>query len=116
MDDTTFLHCEAAGRGVVARVRFEKVGGREAPILQEELLAAAGGFGWRLAIDLSEVTLLSSMGLGALVTLQKKCREEKGALVVFGLRKEVAEVLALTHLDRVIKIVPDLAAAKKLLV
>jgi anti-anti-sigma factor len=115
MADTTFLHCERAGRGVAARVRCEKVGGREAPILQQELMDAAEKAGWRLAINFVDVTLLSSMGLGALVTLQKKCREEKGVLVIFGLGKELVEVLALTHLDRILKIVPDSESAKKLL-
>jgi len=78
-------------------------------------MTAAEKAGWRLAINFTEVTLLSSMGLGALVTLQKRCREEKGVLVIFGLGKELAEVLALTHLDRVLKIVPDSESATKFL-
>ncbi|MGE3107141.1 MAG: STAS domain-containing protein [Phycisphaerales bacterium] len=100
-------------RASIAVVTVDKVGGREAPIVQQELTAAAEASRWRLGIDLSGVTLLSSIGLGALVTLHKRAREEGGAVVIFGIGKELMDVLKLTHLDRVLSIVKDSSAATK---
>lgn len=97
----------------MAVVTCEKVGGREAPIVQQELAVAAELAGWRLVVDLGAVTMLSSIGLGALVTLHKRCREEGGVFVVCGIGKEIRELLKITHLDRVLTIVKDAAAGVK---
>ncbi len=121
MSESSFIRVESlppdcvrpGGRAAIAVVTVEKVGGREAPIVQQELTAAAEGAKWRLGVDFSGVTLLSSIGLGALVSIHKKAREEGGVLVVFGVGKEITEVLKLTHLDRVLTIVKDAAAAMK---
>jgi len=116
MNDSTFIkiaHLPAGQRGAIAAVTVEKVGGREAPIVQEELIAAAAAAKWRLGVDLSGVTLLSSIGLGALVAIHKQCREQGGLLVVCGLGKELQDILKLTHLDRILRIVKDCDAATK---
>ena len=124
MADSSFVRIEPlpsdvvrpGGRAAIAVVTIEKVGGREAPILQHELTAAAEASRWRLAVDLTAVTLLSSIGLGALVALHKKSREESGAFVIFGVGKELMGVLKLTHLDRVLVISKDATAAMKAIV
>lgn len=124
MADSSFIRVESlppdflrpGGRAAIAVVTVEKVGGREAPIVQQELTVAAEAAKWRLAVDLSGVTLLSSIGLGALVSLHKKAREESGAFVIFGVGKELHDVLKITHLDRVLSIVKDAAAAIKAIV
>jgi anti-sigma B factor antagonist len=104
------------GRASIAVVTIEKVGGREAPIVQQELTAAAEASRWRLAVDLSGVTLLSSIGLGALVAIHKRAKDEGGAFVIFGVGKELMGVLKLTHLDRVLGISKDAASAMKAIV
>lgn len=116
MNESTFLHVEnnpPPARGALAVITCEKVGGREAPIVQQELTVAGESAGWRLAVDLAAVTMLSSIGLGALVMLHKKCREEGGVFVVCGIGKELRELLKITHLDRVLTIVKDAAAGVK---
>lgn len=101
------------GRAAIAVLTVEKVGGREAPIVQQELTAAAEASKWRLAVDCSGVTLLSSIGLGAFVSIHKKAKEEGGAFVIFNVGKEIMDVLKLTHLDRVLTITKDAASAIK---
>jgi anti-sigma B factor antagonist len=115
MSESSYVRVEKlpGGQCTVATVTFEKVGSREAPIVQNELFAAAEGGRWRLLVDLSQVTLLASMGLGALVSLHKKCKEEGGGMVVCGLGKDLLALLKLTHLDRVFRIVADRDAGIK---
>lgn len=113
MSESSYVRVEKlpGGQCAVATVIFEKVGSREAPIVQQELYDAAENARWRVVVDLSAVTLLASMGLGALVSLHKKCKEEAGSMVVCGLGNELLSLLKLTHLDRVFKICSDRDAA-----
>lgn len=113
MTGSTHLSIENAANAVIAIVRCEKVGAREAEILQAEVRKAAPERKWRLVIDLAEVTLLASMGLGALVTLHKEAASNGGRLVICNLRPEILELLRLTHLERVLRIQPDREAALK---
>lgn len=115
MAESTYVRVEKlpGGQCTVAAVIFEKVGSREAPIVQQELYTAGENGRWRLVVDLSAVTLLASMGLGALVSLHKRCKEESGAMVVCGVGKDLHALLKLTHLDRVFKICEDRTAAIK---
>lgn len=115
MAESSYVKVEKlpGGQCTVATVTFEKVGSREAPIVQQELYSAAEGGRWRIVVDLSSVTLLASMGLGALVSLHKKCKEESGSMIVCGLGKDLFALLKLTHLDRVFRICDDREAAVK---
>lgn len=112
-ESSTHLAIETTDRAVVGIVRTEKVGGREAQILETELRKAAPARQWRLVIDLSDVTLLASMGLGLLVTLHKEASNNGGRVAICGLRPEIVQLLKVTHLERVLKIYADRDAALK---
>ena len=68
-----------------------------------------------LALDLSELTFINSGGLGAIVAAHRRCRERSGALCVINPRPAVAQVLRITHLDRLIATYPDTDSALKAL-
>ena len=112
-ETTTHLAVENTDRAVVAVVRCEKVGGREAQIIEEDLRKAAPARSWRMVIDLKEVTLLASMGLGLLVTMHKEASSHGGKLAICGLNADIIQLLRVTHLERVLKIHPDRDAALK---
>jgi anti-anti-sigma factor len=104
------------GAGIVlATVNCELVGARESPIIEAEVRAKGPSRGWKIVMDLKGVTLLASMGLGMLVNLNRACANEGGRLVVCNVSPDIMGVMKVTHLDRIIKIVPDIEAAKKLL-
>lgn len=115
MTDTSMVNLDTSGPHLIARVQAQKVGSREAQVIENELRSVAPTRVWKIAIDLSEVTLLASMGLGMLVSLHKACAQNGGKLVICGLRGDLLTLLKITHLERVLKIVPDLDAAKKAL-
>ena len=116
MSDGVLVNVDAdTGAGIVlTTVKCEKVGARESQIIESEVRAKAPSRKWKVVMDLKEVTLLASMGLGMLVSLHKSCASEGGKLVVCNVGPDLMQVLKITHLERVLKIVPDLEAAKKL--
>ena len=65
-----------------------------------------------IVLDLSRVDYMSSAGLGTVVWLGKRMREEKQDYAISGLRDRVAQVFKLSGLDRILPIYPDLAAAE----
>lgn len=57
----------------------------------------------RVVVDLAAVSFMDSSGLGALIAGLKKARQEGGDLRITGVTQQVATVLALTNLDRVLQ-------------
>ena len=113
--DSTFVSTEIVNGHLVAHLKCEKVAERESSIISGELGTLAAKHAWKVALDMTEVMLLASVGLGALVSLNKNCKANAGKLVVFGLGNELFEVLKITRLDRVITITKDRDAALKAL-
>lgn len=113
MGESSYTAIASPGPPAVARVRREKVSELEAKVIENELLAAAEGASWKMAVDMSEVRFLTSAGIGTLVTLHKSCRAGGGKMAVFGLAPEIVELLRITKLDRVFTIAADRAAAVK---
>ena len=65
----------------------------------------------RIVCDLTNVGLLDSAGLSALVAGLKATRERGGSLKLVGLNPQVAHLFRLTLLDRVFEVYPSLEAA-----
>ena len=66
-----------------------------------------------MVLDLSEVMLLASAGLGALLTINKACKAGGGSLAIFGTSDEIVGVLKITKLDKVLQIRTGRDAALK---
>ena len=64
----------------------------------EKLLARQIG---RVEVDLSQLRMLDSSGVGALVSLYKQVRSRGGEVVVVGLRDQPLAIFRLLRLDRV---------------
>lgn len=60
----------------------------------------------RLALDLSQVDFIDSSGLGALVSGLKTARTAGGDLRLVAATEQVAGVLRLTNLDRILRVYP----------
>lgn len=56
--------------------------------------------------DFSNCNFIDSTGLGALVSIYKKCVEKGGSVKLKALKPEVEKLFKLTRLDRVFEICP----------
>ena len=82
-----------------------------APRLKSAIDQAVDGGTPRVVVDLTAVSFMDSSGLGALIAGLKKARQSSGDLRITGVNQQVATVLALTNLDRVLRSHPSVEAA-----
>jgi anti-sigma B factor antagonist len=82
-----------------------------APRLKAAIDEAVEGGSHRLVVDLGRVAFMDSSGLGALIAGLKKTRQASGDLRITGVNDQVATVLSLTNLDRVLRAHPSVEAA-----
>ena len=115
MIDTTHVKTEAASGVLIARIKCEKLSEYESLIVQNEISGLAPGFNWKVAIDFDQVTIISSVGLGMLVSLNSLAKAAKGRIALFGMNDSIRSVFKLTRLDSGFTIVVDHSAAVKAL-
>lgn len=82
-----------------------------APRLKEAVDQVVEGGRSRVVVDMAEVTFMDSSGLGALIAGLKKARQRNGDLRISGMNDQVATVLRLTNLDRVLRAHSSVEAA-----
>lgn len=95
-------------RGVLtARLVGPSVGQREAPIIASEIRRAIERFGRAvrvLVLDLTDVTLICSMGLGMCIDVRNRAVKAKARSVLFGLSPEIDGLFRLMRIERLYKI------------
>jgi anti-anti-sigma factor len=100
---------------LIARLTLEKLGEYEANAVQGDLAQVARASGWKVVLDLQDVQLIASAGLGLLVSLNKQARSNKGQVVLCGLNDHLRQLLKSTRLDAGLTIKPDVEAGYKAL-
>jgi anti-sigma B factor antagonist len=105
MDDGQLMRLVPHASITIADVQCEKIAQREAQVIETELKAIAPTRKSRVIIDLAQVEMVASMGLGMLVTMHKTCAQAGGKLVICGLKPDLLALLKITHLDRVLTVV-----------
>ena len=113
MSESQYIKSETVGEVLATQILWEKVTDRECGAVLNDLVEAARGFSWRIALDLSKVMLLASAGLGMLINLHKQCTTGGGKLVVFGLSDELVELMKLTKLNKLLTFADSRDAAIK---
>ncbi len=93
---------ERRGRAVVMRARG-RLDARTSPLLLQraEQARPAGG---HLVLNLAEVSFLSSAGVGALMVLAEKARQDGGSLRLAPVSAAARSVLGVLNLDRFLTI------------
>lgn len=83
-----------------------------APELKSELLVLnAEGYS-NIILDLSQVNLIDSSGLSAILVANRLCKQSKGSLVLCGIHPNVQKLIGISQLDSILQIMPTLAEAK----
>lgn len=101
------IETEILGRAVVLKP-LGRIDQNTAVIFQERLLAALdGGANCAVALDMSGVDFLSSVGLRALMIAHKRCQANGAKLVLFALTPVVREVFSISRFDTVLRCFED---------
>lgn len=79
--------------------------------LKEEVLRRLERGDRKFVFDFDRTGFIDSSGLGALVSLSKKVREEEGELRLAGLNEELRTLFELTRLDTLFQISDSRSAA-----
>jgi anti-sigma B factor antagonist len=72
--------------------------------LKQKMLDELEGGARKLLVDFSQTGYIDSSGLGVLVSLSKKIREQGGALRLAGLNEDLRTLFELTKLDTLFQI------------
>jgi anti-sigma B factor antagonist len=83
---------------VVARPRTPKLSDHDAQVLEPEILQLTTKHGNVLVVDLSEVLLMGSTGLGMLINLRKKLGALNGKLALAAMNDDLFNVMKITKL------------------
>jgi anti-anti-sigma factor len=110
---SSFVQSQIEHGVLVARLDREKIGEYESPVIRAEVESVAPGANWRVVLDLSDVRMVASAGLGAFVTLNKTCKDKGGRLALCNMDEMLRQVFEMTKLHRVLTIAATRDAAIK---
>jgi len=106
------IEFEQGGQIIVVRVRTQRLDAATAPSLKTKVGQKLDQGARNIVMDLSEVELLDSTGLGSLLSILKRIPPD-GRFVLSGCGPSVMELMKLTRLDRVLQFYPDTDTASK---
>lgn len=99
----------------IGRVTCPHISEREGAVIIAETVPTIHTTHGKVALDLSDVSMISSSGLGALISLAKEAKAAGGTLVTFGLNKDIQNLMKITRLDKLFTSKADQNAAIKAL-
>ncbi|MBL9001643.1 MAG: STAS domain-containing protein [Phycisphaerae bacterium] len=111
MIDNANLATHLANGILVAHVRCQKIGDFEAAPLKSDIEKVAPLSGWKVIIDMKDVLLMGSSGIGTLVNTKKSCDANKGRLIICGLSDELYGVMKVSALTKLFTIKKDVTEA-----
>lgn len=98
-------------RGVLTvRLAGPSVGEREAPIIANQIqraIDAAGKTLRSLVLDMSDVQVISSMGLGMCIDVRHQVAKLRAESIVYGLNSQLSELFHMMKVDRLFTMVGD---------
>jgi anti-anti-sigma factor len=96
---------------MIAQVLCENITHFETTALEQELTAAGQQGRWKLAIDMTQVQLVGSAGLGLFISVNKSAKAGGGKMVLFGINQEIYNSMKVTRLTSLFTIVKDKKSA-----
>lgn len=107
------IRTELAEGVLVAHVECGKITDFEKEGLLSDIHAGTKDFGWRLVLNLAQVELVGSSGLGLFVSLRKEAEAHKGRLVICNISPEIMGSLKVTKLDKLFRFAGSVEEAVK---
>ena len=117
---STFVTQRYDNTTLTVRLAGPTVGNREAPIITEEVLGSIDLLGkdhWlkHLVLDLSEVSFMSSVGLGLCINMRNRASIYSADSILYGVNNDLRKAMTLMKLDRIFKMVSSTEALAKAL-
>ena len=112
---SAFTHVWTTRGHLIARILTPNVGQREVAIVTTEIGDAitelqAEAKGRAMVLDMTDVRMLSSMGLGMCVDLKNQADRAKMRPLLFGANVTLLELMKLMRVDRLYTVVADQSA------
>ena len=85
--------------------------GTNLTFLEIEIKKLIDGGNKKLILDLTELSYIDSAGIGMIMNMWGQSNRAGGKLAIAGAKGPVAESFGIVHLDRVVSVYPDVAAA-----
>lgn len=82
-----------------------------APAFKAEVVAVSELKTARIVVDLADLTLIDSTGVGVLISLFKRTRSQGGQVMFAGLNAQPREVFRLLRLEKSLDLLPTVDAA-----
>ena len=99
-------------RIVLVTVECERMEDKHARALQTEVAQAAEEIpNLPVVLDMSRVTMLPSMSIGAVVTLWQQFKQDNRRFILVGLHDEIRRTLTICRLDKLFEICETVDAA-----
>ena len=102
---------EKTDKYTVIKLAAEKLDSNLAPSLKSELVVVSTDGARNIIIDLTDTRYCDSSGLSAILVANRLCKNANGFLVVTGLQDPVKKLIAISQLDNILKITPDITTA-----
>jgi anti-anti-sigma factor len=99
-DESGLITVSAMESVALVFVGMSQIRERQAEILQERLRVVADRTAGKVAVSLSEVAIMTSAGINALVVASTHCESTGGHLAIFAASKELRKMFKVTKLDR----------------
>lgn len=103
---------------LTVRLAGPNIGNREAPIISDEVLPSIDALGkgkWlrHVVVDLSQVSFMSSVGLGLCINIRNRAAATGSKAILYGLNAELKKVMMLMKIDRLFTVVEGRDALAK---
>ena len=102
--ESVHLIADRIGSVLCVTVVGENISERESGILYDETDSQIDERCSAIVVDLRNVMMITSAGIGTLVRIHKRIAERKGTLTVCGLSEELAELFKLTRMDKLFSV------------
>jgi len=96
---------------VILALQEEKLTSTIAPDLKSQFVMLTAEGKNNIILDLAQVNYADSSGLSALLRANSMCEQAGGIFVLCGLTEHVSKLITITHLDRVLTILPTVQEA-----
>ncbi|MFM7051402.1 MAG: STAS domain-containing protein [Planctomycetota bacterium] len=104
-----YVAIERYPKGLYARITCPTIGQREAPVISAEIAEAIATAnlpkGSTLVVDMSAVTMLTSMGLGMCVDLRNRANTAKMKPYLTGASRSLLDLFRMMKIDRLYTVV-----------